>query len=625
MCGISGIVSYNGIMPEDKQAVADMMRHLRHRGPDSQDLTALNLCVLGHNRLAVLDLSDKARQPMWSADGRYIMVFNGEIYNFKTLRRELELSGHVFRTTSDSEVLLEYFAIHGPSCLPLLNGMFAFAIWDTHQHSLFLAKDRFGQKPLYYSEFYGRFVFSSEVLPIFNHSMFKKSPNLNAIYHYLTLQSIPAPLTAFENAYKLPPAHFLKLYPFQELSIQRYWNPKSNPKFLGSNEEAEEELDLRLRNAVSRHLVSDVPVGVFLSGGVDSSLVTALCPSNISAFCVQFSEANFDESPFAAQAAQHCGITLTSLRATADLGSLLPDMIHHFGEPFADSSALATWMLCASARQHVTVALSGDGGDDLFNGYARHTAPFLLADGLVSDDVMRKLAELKHCFASVPEAAPWADRISPAVANYLFQISYFCGAHKRQLCRPELLEAASPSLSSLLFSEAFEASRPSEMLDAIRFAELDNYLASTLMPKVDITAMASSLEVRMPLLDIEVADFALSLPASMRVRRVKGKSSFGNPWEGKWLLKKVASRYLPDSLIYRRKKGFSIPLTQWLRDPLADMVKDLLLASDCLLHNWIYANEIKRIVAEHLSGRNDHRYRLWSLLILELWARKCLK
>ena len=615
MCGICGLVAYAGVTNSDRDAVQGMVHSQLHRGPDAQGITEWDACILGHDRLAIIDLSDKAAQPMLSADGRFAMVFNGEIYNFPELRRELEHSGHVFRSTSDTEVLLEHFALHGPAILPRLNGMFAFAVWDIPGRRLTLARDRFGQKPLYHTSFDGRFAFASEVMALFRHPQLPRQPNLNAIYHYLTLQSVPAPLCAFDGVHKLSPGHWLELTSGGTPVITRYWSPDSVPAFTGDANEAEEELDARLQRAVARHLISDVPVGVFLSGGVDSSLVAALCPCDIQAFSVRFGEAGFDESPFAVRAARHCGVPLSMLVAEADLASQLPDMARHFGEPFGDSSALATWALCAATRQHVTVALSGDGGDDIFNGYARHIEPFLFDGAPVPASVSAMARELE---------CGMAETVSPAAARYTFRFSYFCGEHKRRLCGPELRAAASPPLSRLLLRDMFGLQHPEQLLDTIRRVELDHYLAATLMPKVDITAMAASLEVRMPLLDAEVADLAFGLPARLRVRRTPDAGSFANGWEAKWLLKKVACRHLPRDLVYRRKHGFSVPLDAWLRGPLAEMLHGLLLDEESHCNRWLDRHELQRTVKDFLGDSARHGHRVWALLMLELWARNCL-
>lgn len=623
MCGICGIAAVNGLAPEDGEAVAAMTRALRHRGPDRQDVAILPHCALGHARLSIIDLSDRAAQPMASADGRMRLAFNGEIYNFAELRRELE--PHAWRSSSDTEVLLELLAARGTACLPRLNGMFALAAWDGRERRLLLARDRFGQKPLFYAVVGSRLIFASEVMALFRHPALERRPSLEAILHYLSAQSVPAPLSAFAGVRKLEPGHLLEWHD-GEIRVTRWWNPLDVPPFAGSAEEAEEELDALLRAAAARHLVGDVPLGVFLSGGVDSSLVTALAcrrRAEMRSFCVGFARPEHDERPFAARAAEICGSRHESAEAAPDIADLLPRMAFRYGEPFGDSSAPPTWLLCAMTRRHVTVALSGDGGDDLFCGYERHLNPFLFGRD-APPDVLRVHADLvrEARLAGVPE-----DILpDPGMAKHYFHWARFRGDSLRGICSPELRGAA-PAPTLRLALEHFARHARLHPLDRIRAFELDWYLASTLMTKTDIASMASSLEVRAPLLDAEVADFALSLPAEMRVRRLDGADagSLGRGFEPKWILKRVACRYLPESLVMRRKMGFGAPVGEWLRGPLRPLLEDALLAPETETARWLDRGGIVRMLEEHMTGAANHQYRLWALLMLAMWERCCLK
>lgn len=627
MCGICGIFRPEGATTYDLRVVSAMVADLRHRGPDNQETLRDGRVVLGHDRLSILDLSPAAAQPMRSADKRFLLVYNGEIYNYAPLRAQLERQGHMFRTNSDTEVLVELFSALGTACLPLLNGMFAFAVWDRRDQRLTLARDRFGQKPLFYARQSDALIFASQVMALFRQPGLERRADPNALFHYLTVQSVPAPWSAFQGVRKLPPAHCLSIGPDGRQRLWRYWTPATARTFGGSEEEAEEILDALLRKAVARHCISDVPLGLFLSGGVDSSLIAALAcrqEAGMRSFSMGFAERSHDERPFAAEAARLCGTRHLDARADPDVAALLPDMTRHYGEPFADASALPTWLLCRMTREHVNVALSGDGGDDLFGGYERYLNLFLYERD-VPAEIANQHAELLHelALAGRPQDVP---AFTPAMGKYYFHWARFCGAHKRRLCRPELRTAAQPPLSLELMLEHFQRHAHMPLLARMQLFELEYYLASTLMPKVDIAAMASSLEVRAPFLDAEVADFALSLPVEMRVRRVPGGEggSFGIGWEAKWLLKKVAARYLPPEFVYRRKMGFGAPLAQWLRGPLREIVCDTLFSPACAQRGWLEPTAVRALVTEHLTGAVNHEYRLWAVLMLELWAECCL-
>ena len=620
MCGISGITSGGGLCRADIDAVTAMVRHMRHRGPDAEGVHVFPHCALGHNRLAVLDLTPRAKQPMRSHCGRYHLVFNGEIYNFQELKHDLEHKGRVFRTRSDAEVLLECYAAYGHACFPRLNGMFALGIWDAKTRTLTLARDRFGQKPLFYAAFSGRIAFASEVRALFRHPELSPEPDCTAIRHYLSLQSVPAPFSAFSGIRQLPPACLMEAGSDTEPRILRYWNPTHYPMFTGSDAEAEEELDMLLRRSVRRHLVSDAPVGLFLSGGVDSSLIASQCPGGLPGFCVGAEEVDFDESPHAARVAGHCGVALTIIRARPDIAGLLPGMVRHYGEPFADSSALFTWLLCVQAKQGMTVALAGDGADDIFNGYARHAHLMEALSPASRQELADKSLELHRCL----EGLDSRRRISPELAGYIFHLSAFCGRRKLDLCQDAACDMPGSDGTLELLLDHLDSREDKHILDAVRRLELQYYLAATLTPKVDVASMAASLEVRMPFLDTELTDFAFSLPAHMRVRTVAGPGSFGNGVEAKWIVKRVAERHLPHDLVYRRKHGFRAPIGEWLRGELKEMAADMLLGDGSFVSRVLNRREVRAVFSEHMEGTADHRHRIWVLLMLELWASECL-
>lgn len=609
-----------GVTQEDARYIEEMTAALRHRGPNRQKTTLLEGCVLGHARLAVLDLSPAADQPLLCDNGRFSLVFNGEIYNYRSLRRHLEQRGVRFRTRGDAEVLLHLAARHGADCLPQLNGMFAFALWDAREKILLLARDRFGQKPLFYTQAGEKLLFASELSALFKHRDVHKKAHAPALLHYLSLQSIPAPLTAFEGIYKLPPGCCLQFRPGYAPVVARYADAIKISPFRGTEEEAEEELTGLLERALERHLLADVPVGLFLSGGVDSSLITAEAAArqnNLRSFCIGFDNVEADERPFAAQIADMCGTIHSAAVFGPDFLMELPRMVRHYGEPFADSSAIAMWFLSQKASLSVVAALSGDGGDELFNGYTRHLDFFTP----VQPTDMEKLYNLLKSIDQCPDKNFFTSVLNAEIARYYFHITFFEGTYKQRICNESLrrLAVSSPSIGLLLpyFAAGGHA------LDAVRLFETDYYLASTLMPKTDIAAMAHSLEVRAPLLDAEVADFALSLPVHMRVRRCNTGGSAGLGVETKYLLKKVACRRLPASFVYRRKHGFGVPLNLWLRGPLHDFCGDTLFTTTALAE-WVHMPEVHKIFYAHMSGQADHGHRLWALMMLALWLRYCL-
>ncbi len=630
MCGICGLLSNKALKDEDYKAVNNMISALTHRGPDSHGLAQLPCLLLGGTRLAILDVEANNTQPIQSANERFIMVFNGEIYNFLELRQHLKHKGHAFRTSTDSEVLLEYLALYGKKALKDLNGMFSFALWDKMKKSLLIARDRFGQKPLYYTKIDNKLLFSSEIMPLFSHPCVSRTANLNAIFHYLTIQSIPDPFSAFSNIYKLPPGHFMEISHDLQFKLEAYWHADNITSFQGNAEEAEEELNYLLKNAVQRHLISNVPLGIFLSGGVDSSLITALASKEqlrIQTFAMGFDEQSHDERAFAKKVAMHCNTNHHELSTKYSLPDLLPKIIQHFGEPFADSSVIPTWLLCQAVRKQVTVALSGDGGDDLFSGYARYVPAMLYARDNSYEPNTLKMH--KNLLDSVGVYVPqdMLTKLSPALSRYFYYWATFADARKYSICKKDTLSHVNPSTTLQFLLQQFAYKPNNCEADNIRLFELKYYLASTLLPKIDISAMASSLEVRAPFLDSHVAEFAISLPVQLRLytHKDKTKGSLSNGIETKWLLKKLASRYLTKSIVYRKKQGFGIPLNKWLKNQFKEMLCDTLLTGQPTIYEWVKKDEVQKLVYEHLHEKNEHSYRIWALFMLEIWSKYCLK
>ncbi len=619
MCGICGII-YHHDRRAEKELLKKMTDTLHHRGPDNHGVyTDANL-GLGHTRLSILDTSPKGHQPMHTGHGHSI-VFNGEIYNFKELKQSIA-THCTFKSDSDTEVLLQGLAMHGPSFLDKIEGMFAFAFWDANTQTLLLARDRMGQKPLYYVALPDRFIFASEPQAILQDPDFTARPDLNTLFHYLSVQSCPAPHCAFQNMAKLEPAQALELRNGQ-IRVWNYWQPDFSRQQHIPETEAIDIFIEKLRTSVSRCLVSDVPLGLFLSGGVDSSLVSALAseisPNRLQSFTIGFGESRYDERKYAQQVADHCGLDHHELIVEPDL-NIIDTIVGRYGEPFADSSALPTGYLAEFTRRHVTVALSGDGGDDLFGGYERHLNPYLYPT--YSSLSLKKQEEFNrdiHYISGREKGINHAEiREKLLGTGLLFYYRYwarFYGKFKQQLCTPEFAKVANPQLSVDLFLNAAKVSQLSDINKIISF-ELKYYLASTLMSKVDIMSMTHSLEVRAPLLELPVVEFACSLPDSYKVHPA------GNlQYTAKYLVKKAAERYLPREIIYRPKMGFGVPIGDWMRNEFKEYMYDTLLAPEAIERGYFNRDFIKQLLDKHMAGTNYH-YLLWTLLMLELWHQK---
>lgn len=623
MCGIAGRANLSTGAPADEDIVRRMCDLIAHRGPDGQGTWSAGPAALGHRRLAIIDLSPGGHQPMVSHDGRYCITFNGEIYNFLELRRELAGKGYAFRSQSDTEVLLAAYAEYGTSCLPRLRGMFAFAVWDVRDRVLFAARDRLGKKPLFYRLHKDGLSFASEPKAFLAEPDFVVRPNLQAIGHYLSLQSVPAPLSAFEGVSKLPPAHYL-VYRGGEPEVRRYWKLSYRTKFQGSEDDAAERLTGLLRDAVRLRLVSDVPLGAFLSGGIDSGTIVALMSElgtgPVKTFSIGFEEEGFDELTYARLVAQRYGTDHHEFVVKADAAAVLPKLVWHYGEPFADPSALPTYYLSELTRRHVTVALNGDAGDENFAGYGRYLmAPRDLAWWRLPAPARRVAASAAELLAgranslSVPgRASRWLRVRAGTMEEYQARrLMQFDSEEKLELCTPEFL-AETPVSTSTLVAEWYAESDGDDLLDRTLDVDVRGYLPDALLVKVDIATMAVGLEGRSPLLDHTIAEFAASLPPDLKVRNgVK-----------KYLLKKVSGVLLPPEIVGRPKKGFSVPVGEWFRGGLREMLYDTLLSGSALRRGLFRPEAVTRIAKDHIEGKQDNREQLWNLLMLELWWRR---
>ncbi|MEE2792283.1 MAG: asparagine synthase (glutamine-hydrolyzing) [Acidobacteriota bacterium] len=620
MCGIAGkLVGASGATVEP-QLVARMTAALRHRGPDAQGVWTAPGIGLGSRRLAVIDLSDRGRQPLSNEDGLIRVVFNGEIYNFRELRHELEMRGHRFRSASDTEVIVHLYEEEGPEFVRRLDGMFAFALWDARTRALMLARDRLGQKPLFYWQHGDTVVFGSEPKALFQDSTVPVEVDQEAIHHYLTYGYVPAPRSAFKHIRKLAPAHYMMVRD-GKTRLSRYWSLDYEPKRQASIEDLEAELDELLGRAVARRLVADVPLGVLLSGGLDSSAVVALMrrsgAGEINTFAIGFDQPQYDERPYARAVATAFDTKHHEFVVRPNITELLPRLVYHYNEPFADSSAVPTWVLTEMAGRSITVALSGDGGDEAFLGYDRY------AGAVVTDQLDRLPEGLRR---GIARAVGWLPNGSAKTAltrlrrfaggldiepykRYGRWISMLLDEHKKQLYTPEF-SAAWGGLDSLdLLEEWCCGSGALATVERLADADVGMYLPDDLLVKMDIASMANSLEVRSPFLDHQVVEFAASLPVSLKLR----------PGASKYLLRRVMKSHLPQAILKRRKMGFGVPIDHWLRGDLRELAYDVLLSRAATERGYFDSTTVRRYLDEHALGRAQHHMRIWGLLMLELW------
>ena len=623
MCGIAGKLNTGAGAVVDPTLVHRMAAVLRHRGPDAQGVWTDGGIGLGSRRLAVIDLSERARQPLANEDGAVRVVFNGEIYNFRELRADLEARGHQFRSDSDTEVIVHLYEEDGFDCVRRLDGMFAFALWDARTRALFLARDRLGQKPLFYWQHGDMLVFGSEPKAILQDPAVPANPDEEAIHHYLTYGYVPAPWSVFRGIRKLPPAHYLVARQGR-VDVTRYWSLCYEPKREEREEALAEELDELLGHAVERRLVSDVPLGALLSGGLDSSAVVALMrratSGRIQTFSIGFDQPDYDERRFARTVATALDTEHHELTVRPDAAALLPRMVYHFNEPFADSSALPSWCLTEMARQSVTVALSGDGGDESFVGYDRY-AGAMVAGRLDRLPLWaRQLAARSVRPLQGSAARSTAARIRRFAAGLPLDpvrrhgrwLSVMLDEQKAELYTSEFASRWGGTASLGLLEPHWTLSDATTPVEKLVHTDVGTYLPDDLLVKMDIASMANSLEVRSPLLDHHVVEFAARLPLALKLR---GRTP-------KYLLKRVMRRHLPSDIVDRRKMGFGVPIDHWLRNGLREMAHDLLLDSTAAARGYFRPEVVRRWLVDHAAGRAQHHARIWAILMLELWHRQ---
>jgi len=622
MCGIAGEVHWEG--GPDEGSVLQVTNRLRHRGPDDFGLwrSPDERCVLGHTRLSVIDLSPAGHQPMLDPLTGNAIVFNGEIYNFQARRAECATRGDRFHSHTDTEVILALYRRFGTECLRYLRGMFAFALWDPGQQTLFLARDRVGKKPLVYARTPRGLVFASEIAPLATHPAVSSDLDEEALELYLHLQYIPAPWTIYQAIRKLPPAHCATLTP-RGLTLQQYWEVDYRPKGKLTEAEALEGLAAKVREAVRLRLVGDVPVGALLSGGVDSSLVVACMaeevPKRPRTFTIGFKEEACSELPYAQFVVDRVGTEHHPELVDMDLTAVLPTIVRQYGEPYADASAVPSFQVCRAARRHVAVALNGDGGDELLGGYGRYALPWglilsgrLLGNGSSPEALGGLAGRLGRPPAPLDRLRrEWTLRLAnPELRALARYAPNWNDADRARLLGKEAAREGGvlPTWRSAQLHQAMRlADNP---IDRMLQIENGSYLPGDLLVKMDIAAMHCGLETRSPLLDHELIEFCAALPVAFKVR---GR-------QGKYLLKRLAERYFPREFLSRRKMGFGVPLAEWLRGPLRPVAQEVL--ADPTAMAPLNSAFIRDVATQFFdAGLTRHDSRVWILVMYGLWRR----
>lgn len=617
MCGIAGYVGLENSV-DGEQLLRRMANELRHRGPDDDGFFVQPGIGLAARRLSIIDLPG-SHQPIANEDGTIHVVFNGEIYNYVELRADLERRGHKLKTQGDTETLVHLYEDYGVDMVRVLRGMFAFALWDSRKKTLLLARDRLGKKPLHYFQADGGLIFSSELAPLLDANLASWEIEPNALAAYLMLGFIPNPSTIVRQIKKLPPAHYL-IWKEGATDVRRYWSMAFAPKIQCSYDDARDKVRAKLDESLRLRLRSDVPLGLLLSGGIDSNALLARLVRGlghkVQTFTIGFQEADYDESAIARASAKHFGVEHHELTGSTDLLQLLPDVVRHYGEPFADKSALPTLLVCELTRQHVKVALSGDGGDEAFAGYSKyilsgwqHRSSNLFSNQLKERwtlDSMRGQGWL----GSKP-LRNLRQQLLPETAS-LFSNEFFSGRPFQQIASPLLRNQSTDFLNRLV--QDFWRKK----IGAVgRMLDWDNTqpLPDDMLVKIDIASMARSLEVRSPFLDHELVELCASLPASWKV----------NNRQGKLILRDIVGPDLPEEVLRAPKRGFSVPLADWFRNGARQQVHDGVLPLHSALTPFINENAARDLLDEHQLGKANHALRLWALWVLNEWARTFLK
>lgn len=616
MCGIAGIFGRRGdaVHFEEVQAMCNV---IIHRGPNDEGYFIDDSIGLGMRRLSVIDL-DTGQQPVSNESGTIQLVLNGEIYNYRELRRELLDKGHQFSSNSDTEVIAHLYEEHGPDCVNRLRGMFAFALWDSEQNRLMLARDRLGKKPLYYADINGRLVFASELKCLLQLPDVKRDLNWSSLGYLFSFLTTPPAESIIQGIHKLEPGHILTVEAGHAPVLTRYWDLDFNPDYSRSEASFVEELREIIDDSVRMRMISDVPLGAFLSGGLDSSAVVAMMMRNsttpVKTFSIGFSEEQFNEAPFAREVAEALGTEHHELILQADALGILDDLVWHLDEPFGDPSAIPTYMVSRMAARHVTVALSGDGGDEVFAGYDKYCV----------EQRQRRYDRIPSPLRSVLGAIGGQMREGMKGRNFLCHIAL--SGHERYLNaqtmfgKSDRLELFQPAAAERMLNDdpwhelrICLAKEGQHWLSAIQYMDIKNYLPLDIMTKVDRMSMAHSLEARSPLLDHKLVEFAATIPPEMKLHHGRSKH----------ILKQAMQGYLPDAIINRKKQGFAVPLGQWFRGEMNGFVRDIVLSPTSRARQIFCPDYIENLLRQHERGR-PLDFVLWTLLSFELWCRTFL-
>lgn len=624
MCGICGIYHHSHQKIVDSEQIKKMCSLLIHRGPDDEGIFVQNNIGLGHRRLKIIDLSSTAKQPMSNSEQTIWITFNGEIYNYLALQKELIELGYTFYSHSDTEVLLYSYEQWNTDCLKKLRGFFSFAIWDKRTESLFIARDYVGKKPFYYYYDNETFAFSSEIRSLLSINSIPRTVDQTALHYYLHYHYIPAPFSGFQHIKKLPPAHYMILHN-NTLEIKPYWKLQYNPKIYDSFYNVQQRLENTLKEAILLRLRSDVPVGAFLSGGIDSSIVVALMKEvssePISTFSIGFENTKYNELPYARAIANYFHTNHTEYIVKPDIENLLLHLVSLCGEPYADSSLIPSYYLCQVAKEKVTVALTGDGGDESLAGYNRYGA--FLYTSYLPDSFIKFLSYMSkpfNCIISSSDTKSFLHKVQRFISNlnkdymerYLYWISHIPEQGICSLYTEEFFHQSSSIHCADLLQNLYNNSFCDNALDKIISTDIKSYLVGDLLPKMDIASMANSLEVRSPLLDKEWLSLTACIPTYW-------KYHLGT---GKYILRKILSKKLPSNFISHSKRGFAVPLGDWLRTTLKSFVYDVILAPNAWNSKYLQKEKVSCLIDEFMKGNISAEYQIYDLLILELWSRE---
>lgn len=622
MCGIAGWINLDNNSSQNSEAVLhSMCEKMKHRGPDSEGLWNDETVALGMRRLSIIDLHT-GEQPVFNEDKSIVVVMNGELYNFREIRSDLEKRGHKFETNTDTEILPHLYEEYGEVMLEHINGMFAFALWDKNKRKLLIARDKFGEKPLYYGVFDNQLIFASEPKVLLANSAVKAEINLNSLRAFLSFDYVPAPNSIYKGISKLPAAHFLSVEK-DEIKTRRYWNLTWEKKETKSLEKSAEELRELLADAVRMRLVSDVPLGILLSGGVDSSTVAAFATEfsteKVKTFSIGFEEDSFDESKFARQVAKHLNTEHYEEKLSVEKAA---DLISEIGkwldEPLSDGSLIPTFLLSRFVRKHVTVALGGDGGDELFAGYPMYYAhrvadfynkiPGVLRNNLIEPIVNNLPVSSKNLsFDYKAKRFVRASKYDLVTRHHSFFGSFSIDEQQKLLSREVLANSSNDIYAGA--KDLLKITDAANEIEQMQFLDINFYMAEDILTKVDRASMAVSLEVRAPFLDPRVAQFAASIPLEYKLK--------GN--KGKYILKKAMENILPKNILHRPKKGFGIPIAEWLRGRLNPLMHELLDATRLKNQGLFDEKFVQQLIKEHETHAASHHKQLWTLLVFQLW------